>query len=110
MARGKVKMKAILINDRHSDLAMDFPYEVEKVFLDGQIKLKESPGRYAGEHFKIINDGKEISLQKAYDILAGKKVRAARVLLHVILFPFWFFMSVVLLGGLGFDVEKWLKR
>ena len=37
-----------MIKDEYPDLAMGYPYEIEKVYNDGHIKLKGSPRRYTG--------------------------------------------------------------
>lgn len=59
-------MQAILIKDEYSDIAMGFPYEIEKVFGKKHIKLKNSPRRYVSSSFDIMHNGKKISHKEAY--------------------------------------------
>lgn len=59
-------MIAKMIKDNYIDLVPNYPYEVTKVFRDGRIKVKGSPGIYDGRNFLIMQDRKEISLEEAY--------------------------------------------
>lgn len=59
-------MQAILIKDEYSDLSMDYPYEVERVFHYTYIKLKGNPRRYTSTSFEIWHNGKKISHREAY--------------------------------------------
>lgn len=61
-------MQAILIKDEYADIAMDFPYEVDRVFHDRYIKLKNSPRRYMSNAFKIMHKGKRITHRDAYKL------------------------------------------
>lgn len=59
-------MQAILIKDEYADIAMDFPYEIDRVFHDDYITLKGSPRRYLSNSFRIMNNGKQIKHSEAY--------------------------------------------
>lgn len=61
-------MQAILIKDEYSDIAMDFPYEVERVYATTYIRLKNSPRIYRSGSFKIMHKGKHITHRDAYKL------------------------------------------
>lgn len=59
-------MQAIMIDDEYVDITPGFPYEIERVFADTYIKLKNSQRRYMSSSFDIMHKGKKISHQEAY--------------------------------------------
>ncbi len=61
-------MQATMIQDEYSDICMNYPYEVERVYADGNIRLKKNPRRYDGKYFEIRHNGKTLSLKEAYNI------------------------------------------
>lgn len=61
-------MTAYLIKDEYSDITLNYPYEVDRVYSDGHIRLKNSPRIYDGKSFRILHKGNSVSLSKAYEI------------------------------------------
>ena len=59
-------MQAVLVKDDYTDITPGFPYEIERVFVNTYIKLKNSPRRYMSSSFDIIYKGKKISHKEAY--------------------------------------------
>ena len=62
LKKGKVKnMKAIMVKDDYLDITLGFPYEVDRIYADGHIRLKNSPRIYQASSFHIYHNGKKIS-------------------------------------------------
>ncbi len=59
-------MQAIMVEDEYSDIVLHHPYEIEKVYCNTHIKLKNSPRIYMSNSFVIIHNGKKISHREAY--------------------------------------------
>lgn len=59
-------MKAIMVKDDYLDITLGFPYEVDRIYADGHIRLKNSPRIYQASSFRIYHNGKKISCKEAY--------------------------------------------
>lgn len=59
-------MKAIMVKDDYLDIALGFPYDVDHIYADGHIRLKNSPRIYQASSFKIYHKDKKISCKEAY--------------------------------------------
>ena len=59
-------MKAIMVKDDYLDITLGFPYEVDRIYADGHIRLKNSPRIYQASSFSIYHNGKKISCKEAY--------------------------------------------
>ena len=59
-------MIARMRNDGYVDITPGFPYEVDRVYFDGHIRLKNSPRRYRSGCFEIFHKGKKITHKEAY--------------------------------------------
>lgn len=68
-------MRARMVKDDYIDLAPKYPYEVERIYSNGYIKLKHSPRRYRLSSFELTYKGKPIEKQEAYrlDVLERTK-------------------------------------
>lgn len=61
-------MVAIMRDDGYVDITPDFPYEIDKVFSNNRIRLKNSPRIYRSGSFEIFHNGEKISFEKAYKV------------------------------------------
>ncbi|MED9905258.1 MAG: hypothetical protein UFG06_13895 [Lachnospiraceae bacterium] len=68
-------MQATMIQDEYSDICLGYPYEVDRVYADGHIRLKNGPRRYDGRCFEIQHKGKKINLKEAYRRYLFEKVK-----------------------------------
>ena len=59
-------MQAIMIKDEYSDICPNYPYDIDRVYGNGHIRLKNSPRLYCGSSFEIYKDGKKIGIKEAY--------------------------------------------
>lgn len=67
-------MIAYMKDDEYIDLTPDYPYEIDKVFSNGYIKLKNGPRRYKADCFYIYHKGKQIAIKDAYRIYKTNKM------------------------------------
>lgn len=59
-------MIAVMVKDDYLDITKGYTYEIDRIYSDGHIKLKESKRNYLASSFKLFMNGKEISLKEAY--------------------------------------------
>lgn len=108
-------MKAVMIKDDFSDLALGYQYEIDKVYCDGHIRLKGMPGKYTGSSFEITHKGKVITVEKAYMQYFMQSEDMAMVifmaafLLPAILFVLFVTVAAILMEC-GVDVTGWLMN
>ena len=68
-------MKAILVKDEYSDIILEWEYDIDRIYSDRQIKLKNRPRRYKSECFILMNKGKKISYREAYRLQQLENVK-----------------------------------
>ena len=68
-------MKAILVKDEYSDIILEWEYDIDRIYADRHIKLKNGPRRYDAKCFIFMNKGKKISYREAYRLQQLEKVK-----------------------------------
>lgn len=59
-------MIAVMVKDDYLDITKDYPYEIDRIYSDGHIKLKNSPRKYLNGAFIFFNGDKKINYTEAY--------------------------------------------
>lgn len=68
-------IKAILRKNEYPDLEMGEEYEVERIYANGHILLKDNKRLYLAVCFRFVHNGKYISKSEAYRLQQIEKVK-----------------------------------
>lgn len=68
-------MKAIKVKDGYPDIKPGVPYEVDRIYEDGHIRLKNSKRLYKASSFRIFHNEKKVSCKEAYRLQQLENVK-----------------------------------